>query len=257
MSQHPIDKLRANRVPKGNPSMVAFAEWASKEQVRLQKAKADETADARIADAQKADAEAKARAEANERKAQSLRYWNAGGFPARSIAFLEACQWAAKWPKPQVAARVWEQVSARRCVILLGDSGPGKTTLATQVARRFVYEACESARYVKAANIVSDFRHRCYGANELSEEAWMRETARVGLLVIDEYDKRAESDKSADMVLLRLLDARYDAMAPTVIVSNLKPDAWNLALDRSLRSRFEQWGETVICDWPSFRKGHP
>lgn len=246
-----LERLREQRNPERYESGQSLTAYIERERARLEKMANDPTAAAREAEAKRRQEAAAQQALADQQR-ERLMKWRSSGFPERSIQVITAAKHRLTWPQPDVPATAWKALRQGQCVVLLGDAGPGKTTMATELALRLILHTGRTAQYFKAADLVADFRHQCYSAGR-KEGDWMGAMARVHLLVIDEWDKRSATDQTADMVLLRLLDKRYDAMAPTMLISNLKPDQWDEGLHRSLRDRLRQWGQLLICAWPSFR----
>jgi len=56
-------------------------------------------------------------------------------------------------------------------------------------------------------------------------------------------------------MLTALIDYRYSQMRDTVIISNLKREAFTASMGASVVSRMIEAGGIIECNWPSFRKG--
>jgi DNA replication protein DnaC len=73
------------------------------------------------------------------------------------------------------------------------------------------------------------------------------------LLVIDEIDKRY-STKWSESKLIAVLDGRYRAVRETIIIGNIKPDAFAASIGPSIVDRIHESGCVIECTWPSFRR---
>lgn len=132
-------------------------------------------------------------------------------------------------------------------LILLGDRGTGKTVMATWMAGMLGF-GC----YTKAFDLFADIK-KTYAANaKTTEDQVLRRYYQAGFLVIDEAQERKESEWE-NTILTNLIDKRYDALKPTVIIANLKEEALNGCLGASILSRAQRTaGGLVVCDWPAY-----
>ena len=136
-------------------------------------------------------------------------------------------------------------------VALIGLRGCGKSQLAVELIR----ESCRhgsAALYTTAMDIFIDIRD-AYKLQE-SERTVLVRFQRPALLVIDEAQERGESAWE-DRMLTALIDYRYSQMRDTVIISNLKREAFTASMGASVVSRMIETGGIIECNWPSFRKG--
>lgn len=131
---------------------------------------------------------------------------------------------------------------------LLGTRGNGKTQLAVCLIRACC-EAGRSARYVKAMDLFAAMRSGMKAGVELDA---MEQWRKPSLLVIDEAHERGETQYEHRM-LANLIDHRYDAMRDTLLVANQTPESFAASISRSIISRTHEGGETLLCDWPSYR----
>ena len=199
------------------------------------------------------DRERKAKEQAEAALAMTLRQFdNAWGYPARAVQFVQ------RNPEPQypgmpgIVRAVAEHLRAGRWVVMLGRYGPGKTTCATAACRMLAAERVTS-RYYKAADLIDCYRHDCYRDGQ-EWSAWIKRlnsTARV--LVLDEIETLRETDDERH-TLARILDARYEALRPCVVVSNLAPADFEQQVGGRIADRLAQVGEIVKFLNPSFRR---
>ncbi len=127
----------------------------------------------------------------------------------------------AKIPQATIAALAegsW--ISDRESVILIGDSGTGKTHLATALAIR----ACQQGRRVRFSTLAAL-------ANELQEAQSRKELARVvgryartELLVLDELGYLALPDGAAELVF-QVLSERHERSS-LIVTTNLPFGEW-------------------------------
>ena len=160
----------------------------------------------------------------------------------------------------QTAMGKWRDMYQKLCgklgtgfvTALLGTRGNGKTQLAVCLIRA-ACDAGGSPRYVKAMDLFAAMRSGMKAGQELQA---MEQWRKPSLLVIDEAHERGETDYEHRM-LANLIDHRYDAMHDTLLIANQTPEAFAASVSRSIVSRTHEGGETLVCDWPSFRGNTP
>lgn len=154
------------------------------------------------------------------------------------------------------AAYVAKMIQANSLVVLIGTRGGGKTQLATSVTldampRLFAAEKYKPACYFTAQDIFRDIRssYRNSGRNESSI---VDELTTCALLIIDEIHERGQT-AFEDRLLVEIIDKRYGAMLPTLIIGNLKPEEFAKQLGPSIADRCREGGGIVVLDGPSHR----
>lgn len=136
---------------------------------------------------------------------------------------------------------------------LVAGRGRGKTQLATLLA----YEAVGRyvvPEYAPMADIQARFKAKVYNG-DASEEEFLNRLGRVGFLVLDELQDVAESEHTA-RIFTRLMDKRYANMKPTILIANLRVEAFVEHIGKSAASRISERG--MILDMsaaPNFRAG--
>lgn len=132
-------------------------------------------------------------------------------------------------------------------IILLGDRWTGKTVMATWWAGML-----GTGLYTKAFDIFASLRRTFRDDSKVKEHEVLARYRDAAFLVIDEAQERKESDWE-QTILTTLIDKRYDALKPTVIIANLKPDAIDACLGASIISRCERTGGGIIeANWPPY-----
>lgn len=156
---------------------------------------------------------------------------------------------------------LFEACDAGGIAALIGQRGTGKTFLASLAARRLILRASEDAAvsrdvgtpvvYTTALDLFLTIRDamRQPGGSEL---AAMKRYNAPGLLIIDEIQERGETPWE-DRVLVEIVDKRYGACKPTVIIANLRRDVLADRLGPSIVSRMHEGGTVIACEWPGYR----
>ena len=124
-----------------------------------------------------------------------------------------------------------------QCLFLYGQSGVGKTHLATAVANYAVYELGISAYFTTYAGMVREiqkgFKGRRYDEEQVDVEKLAKST---GLLILDDLGKESITNWS-EQILFDLVDTRYRAAAPMIITSNMAPEELTAKYDYAAISR--------------------
>lgn len=157
------------------------------------------------------------------------------------------------------------QVSNSGIVAFLGGRGPGKTRMAAEIARAGFWPTDKgewngnmivtgkTALYRRAMDIFLDLRDCNKRGADRSEKDVLESMAYVGLLVIDEFQERGESEWE-NRIISNLLDKRYATRRPTILIANYTQDEMKAALSPSVKDRMREAGKGFVFDWPSFRR---
>ena len=104
------------------------------------------------------------------------------------------------------------------------------------------------------ANDIAD----AYKRNDDNEKNSILRYVDTDLLILDEYglhDRHENRPRLLEMVH-KVLYARYDAMKPTMLISNMSLAQLKTDLGDRLWSRFQDGGLTVVeCNWADARAG--
>lgn len=105
-------------------------------------------------------------------------------------------------------------------LVLAGSNGTGKTHQACACA--ICAARYKRVRYTTMGEIVDDIQS-AYGKSGNAAKVFRR-YKEVPLLVIDEIEKFVSTDRVAQLAY-RLVDERYSAKLPTIVITNLTPKA--------------------------------
>lgn len=152
--------------------------------------------------------------------------------------------------------------------ILHGGYGTGKTRMAWEVARAHKskrpnmgvigigWSSCTKKRpiiYTTAVNLFSTIKSTYVSGSEKSEKEVVSDYCEAALLVIDEIQERGETQYE-DRQLTTIIDARYMAGLPTILISNYTWEKLASTLSPAVIDRFEENGVALCFTWGSFRK---
>jgi DNA replication protein DnaC len=158
------------------------------------------------------------------------------------------------------ACRAYAQDFARMraqgaCLVLRGLPGTGKNHLATAIAREVLARGY-SVLNATAHGLIRRIRDTWDRApGEKDEREVLRELAQVDLLIIDEAGRHYGARDGRDNIeLFQVIDARYRALMPTLVISNLEREALRASLGEAAFDRLREGGGRMLhFDWPSYR----
>lgn len=169
------------------------------------------------------------------------------GFPAR---------YRAGWERPTDAlwierhAKLVAAIKSGGIIGMIGPRGTGKTRHAAEAMRDC---ARVFGRYATAMGLFLRIRATFDKRKAIeSESDIVAEMSRSPLLVLDEIQERGETAWE-DRILTHLLDARYGAMLPTIVLGNVGLAALQQQLGDSIVSRLTETGGVMEINGPSFR----
>lgn len=178
--------------------------------------------------------------------------WAQSGVPARHRATVDAGIGFPSWGENEAKAReVAATVKQGGLVMLLGAFGTGKTQMAAWLVKGCCFGWAKPAMYRRFADLLSEMRDECYERGG-SDARLMARLSRIRFMVIDELHHRRWSEDE-NLWLMRLLDHRYGAVTPTLLIANLTREAARDSLDGSIIDRMRQGGAVVEMTGPSRR----
>ena len=124
-----------------------------------------------------------------------------------------------------------------RCALLQGSFGNGKTHLAIATLRE--WGNLETGYFWKVPDWLAMVKRRAFDEGEPLEDVLRPFTGRV-LMIFDDLGAENSTEWAAEQ-LFRVLDARYDSRAPTIITSNKPLEK----LDPRIVSRYR--AGLVVC----------
>lgn len=164
----------------------------------------------------------------------------------QSVA-LNACR--------QYAEHFPQHMATGRCLMLLGRVGNGKTHLAAAIAGVVVEEHRRNVLYTTVARVCQQVKASYGKEASLSERAALDLFRTPDLLIIDEVGASYGTDFER-MVMFEVINARYEDVKPTIVISNLDVAGLTAALgDRTVDRLREGEGEAVVFNWESARRG--
>ncbi|MBC2655075.1 ATP-binding protein [Pseudomonas sp. MSSRFD41] len=139
-----------------------------------------------------------------------------------------------------------------RSLLLTGNVGCGKTHLATAIVRTVVADRA-TALIVPAGEIVSIAQGSMVPGAGYTDYDVVRHLGALDLLVIDEVGCQKGSEYELRL-LHSIIDRRYQAVLPTVLISNLGPEGLKAYIgDRALDRLRQNGGKALGFTWPSMR----
>lgn len=169
-------------------------------------------------------------------------------FPPRALQFVQSDRWSGE--PAEKALHLVPFILQDGILCLHGDRGTGKTCMAT-------WWALKKGRgmYVKAMDLYDLIRQTMFSKAGRYDERDTRKLIQhyrdADYLVIDECHEAAGSDFE-QRTLVNLIDWRYDAMKPTVLIGNLTEESLIATLGPSITRRINETGGFVGCNWSPY-----
>lgn len=149
-----------------------------------------------------------------------------------------------------------EQFDARQdegpSLILCGRPGTGKTHLACAIADYLIHNG-KFAVFSRVFDAVRTIKSTWAKNSEMTEAEAIRSFISPDLLILDEVGVQFGSE-SEMLFLFEIINGRYEAVKPTVIISNLPiGELKNFIGERVMDRLREGGGKYIAFDWDSFR----
>jgi DNA replication protein DnaC len=145
-----------------------------------------------------------------------------------------------------------DHLAVGRCLVFCGSPGTGKTHLACAIAKS-VAQSGRSARYFTVQELIRSIRAAWQPDRLYSVEQVLQKLQEMDLLVLDEVGVQFGTEAECTQ-LTEVMDLRYRAMKPTLVVSNCAVGELKNYIGERIADRLrENEGKVVIFDWPSGR----
>lgn len=138
-------------------------------------------------------------------------------------------------------------------LILCGRPGTGKTHLAAAISNA-VCATGRSALFTSVMGLTRAVKSTYRRDSENTEEKIIEGYALPDLLILDEVGVQFGSD-TEKMILFEVLNARYEQMKPSIVLSNLSETEIGDYLGARVVDRLKEGGGVSIAfDWNSYRE---
>lgn len=139
------------------------------------------------------------------------------------------------------------------CMVFIGNPGTGKTHLATAVGVDLHLKGY-SVGYYRLYDLMARIK-ATYGRGATETEGGViKAISEFDLVILDEVGLKTFTETEIALTY-QIIDKRYEAVRPTLIVSNLsmKDLEENLG-SRTIDRLFENHGAVLVFDWESMRR---
>ncbi len=137
-------------------------------------------------------------------------------------------------------------------LIMVGQTGTGKTLMACQLAQSLIDKAAVSVRYITAKGMISEIQ-ASYGREGKSEEGEIMRFAQYQVLILDEIDALPAKENSS-LLLTEIINRRYNENKPVVAISNQPFDNLGKFVGERVHSRLHENSFSCAFGWDDFRR---
>lgn len=106
-------------------------------------------------------------------------------------------------------------------ITMLGNTGTGKTMLAACILTTII-RAGRTGKYFTVQTLIREIRSSWDRESKVSEREMLAQLVGYDLLIVDEVGVQYGTD-AEKVALFEVINGRYEAMKPTILISNLMP----------------------------------
>lgn len=141
-------------------------------------------------------------------------------------------------------------------LLMVGETGTGKTLLATELAEYMMSKLLLTVRYCTSSQMISEIQSS-YGSDAKkagkSQEAEILRLVTYDILILDEIDAKP-SYENANNLLTEVVNQRYNALRPIIAITNQPLDTLSKFVGDRVDSRLHENAFICAFTWPDFRK---
>lgn len=155
--------------------------------------------------------------------------------------------------KARAYAESWQQsVAAGTSLIFSGNAGTGKTHLACAIANHLIAQGV-SAVFTTVSDAMRAIKRTYDADSQMTELQAIQAFVDPGLLILDEVGANRGTEYEVQLVF-DIINKRYENCRPTIILTNLDPQALRDCLGERVVDRLREGGGKLIAfTWESFR----
>ena len=138
-------------------------------------------------------------------------------------------------------------------LLMLGNPGTGKNMLAACICQEVAAQG-HSAIHTTAMKLVRKIKESWGRDKDKTEQEAINDFAKPDLLVVDEVGVQYGSETER-ILLFEVINERYEAMRPTIVISNLNVQDVEAFLGPRIMDRFHE-GKSAVLEftWESYRR---
>ena len=137
-------------------------------------------------------------------------------------------------------------------MIFCGTTGTGKTHLACSIANNIIQQGNTSV-FISVLRAIRQVKETYARSNTKTEQEAINWFLSPDLLILDEVGVQFGTD-AEKMILFEIINERYQNMKPTILISNLNPQAIKEYVgDRVMDRMKENGGKLLKFEWESNR----
>ncbi|MED9274299.1 ATP-binding protein [Escherichia coli] len=138
-------------------------------------------------------------------------------------------------------------------LVLTGSCGTGKNHLAVAMAKYVIRNYLASVEITDVMRLTRAVKNCWRNDSEKTADEVIEHYASLDLLIIDEVGVQFGS--AAEMAILQeIINARYESILPTILISNLSPKALWAYISPRIADRVTDGGRNLLSfNWPSYR----
>lgn len=138
-------------------------------------------------------------------------------------------------------------------LLMLGNPGTGKNMLAACICQSVATQGF-SVIHTTAMKLIRKIKESWGKKAEISEQDAINQFSKPDLLVIDEVGVQYGSE-TEKILLFEVINERYEAMKPTIVISNLGTADVETFLGARIMDRFHE-GKSAVLEftWESYRR---
>ncbi len=136
-------------------------------------------------------------------------------------------------------------------LIMIGSMGTGKNHLAIALLKEIINKTVQKSIITEASKIIRSIKDSWVDKSKTEKEV-LESYTQPYLLIIDEIGVQFGSE-TEKQYLTEIINDRYNAMKPTILIGNLKIKEIEDLLGDRVIDRFKEGGEVLVFDWESYR----
>jgi DNA replication protein DnaC len=137
-------------------------------------------------------------------------------------------------------------------LVFTGACGTGKTHLACAIANTVMAEHEAEVLFGTVTHLMRGLRATFNARSDRSERQAIEEMIGPDLLIIDEVGAQVGTAHELQ-TLFELVNERYQALRPTILISNLDAGSLEDYVGQRVMDRLRHHGAVFAFDWPSYR----